>query len=244
MSNFFPRVKTVTKQFFIVLVLLSTSAWAEWTSIGNTDIYDIYVDISTVRKKGNYGKMWTLFDFKTVQRDVAEKPYLSSMAQDEFDCDGERSRTLYLSFHSKNMGIGDNVWTRNGPDAWTPSPPGSVIERLWKVACGKQGKMSETGEKEQQKSIEEFMARIQAKIRAHIVIPPNMSGNPEAIYDVTLFAGGGVKTAVLVKTSGVPAYDEAVRRAIRAAEPLPLPAEADLFQEFFRELRLNFRPNE
>ncbi len=97
---------------------------------------------------------------------------------------------------------------------------------------------------QQQKSIDEFMARIQAKIRAHIVIPPSMSGNPEAVYEVALFANGNLNKAVLAKSSGVSAYDEAVVRAIHAAEPLPVPADAELFQQAFRELRLAFRPNE
>jgi colicin import membrane protein len=97
---------------------------------------------------------------------------------------------------------------------------------------------------QQQKTIDEFMARIQAKIRAHIVIPPSLSGNPEAIYEVSLFANGTLNKTALARSSGVAAYDEAVLRAMHAAEPLPLPTDPELFQQAFRELRLAFRPNE
>jgi colicin import membrane protein len=97
---------------------------------------------------------------------------------------------------------------------------------------------------QQQKTVDEFMVRIQAKIRAHIVIPPSMTGNPEAIYEVALFANGTLNKATLARSSGVTAYDEAVLRAMHAAEPLPLPADPELFQQAFRELRLAFRPNE
>ena len=97
---------------------------------------------------------------------------------------------------------------------------------------------------QQQKIIDDFLAQIQTRIRAHIVIPPSMSGNPEAIYDVVLFANGTLNNTTLAKSSGVPAYDEAVLRAMHAAEPLPLPSDPELFQQAFRDLRLAFRPNE
>ena len=51
-------------------------------------------------------------------------------------------------------------------------------------------------------------------------------------------------SATLRKSSGVPAYDAAVERAIMAAQPLPVPSETDLFQENFRELALVFRPKD
>ena len=76
-------------------------------------------------------------------------------------------------------------------------------------------------------------------------MPPNLSGNPEAVYEVTLLPGGDVLDAPrLVKSSGVPAYDAAVSRAIMAAAPLPVPKEPDLFQAFFRKINLKFRPRE
>ncbi|HEY8084368.1 MAG TPA: cell envelope integrity protein TolA, partial [Methylophilaceae bacterium] len=47
----------------------------------------------------------------------------------------------------------------------------------------------------------------------------------------------------LVKSSGLSACDEAVERAILAAQPLPLPPQTELFDQF-RNLNINFRPNE
>ena len=96
----------------------------------------------------------------------------------------------------------------------------------------------------QQKLIDDWTARIQAKIRGSVVVPPNMQGNPEARFEVVLLPGGEVLSATLRKSSGVPAYDAAVERAIMAAQPLPVPDETDLFQENFRELHLKFRPKD
>ncbi|MEK7810723.1 MAG: TonB C-terminal domain-containing protein [Pseudomonadota bacterium] len=45
----------------------------------------------------------------------------------------------------------------------------------------------------------------------------------------------------MLKSSGNPAYDIAAERAIYKAQPLPLPADANM-QKLFRELRLTIRP--
>jgi len=96
----------------------------------------------------------------------------------------------------------------------------------------------------QQKLIDDWRARIQAKIKGRVVVPANIQGNPEARFDVVLLPGGEVLSATLRKSSGVAAYDAAVERAIMAAQPLPVPSETDLFQENFRELALVFRPKD
>jgi colicin import membrane protein len=96
----------------------------------------------------------------------------------------------------------------------------------------------------QQKLIDDWKARIQAKIKGRVVVPANIQGNPEARFDVVLLPGGEVLSATLRKSSGVPAYDAAVERAIMAAQPLPVPSETELFQENFRELALLFRPKD
>jgi colicin import membrane protein len=52
---------------------------------------------------------------------------------------------------------------------------------------------------------------------------------------------GEVLTTRLLKSSGNPAYDAAVERAILKSSPLPLPASKELFS---RELKLTFRPHD
>jgi len=67
--------------------------------------------------------------------------------------------------------------------------------------------------------------KIRAKIKGNIILPQEIPGNPEAIFDVTLHAG----------------YDDAVERAINKSSPLPLPDDRGLFR---RDLELKFRPQE
>lgn len=92
--------------------------------------------------------------------------------------------------------------------------------------------------------VDEYIAKIAAKVRRFIVLPPGVSPQIRAEFNVTLLPGGEVLNASLAKSSGNEAYDAAVERAILKAQPLPLPpAEKNMFNRF-RDLRLKFSPAE
>jgi colicin import membrane protein len=95
----------------------------------------------------------------------------------------------------------------------------------------------------QNRLIKDYIDQIQAKIQRYVVVPLDIQGNPQAVYKVVLLPGGDVLSATLVKSSGVPAYDGSIERAISKAQPLPLPPDPALFPRF-RELDLQFRPND
>lgn len=83
---------------------------------------------------------------------------------------------------------------------------------------------------------------IQAKIRRHIVMPPDVAENAEAIFLIVVLPGGLVMdNPQLLKSSGNTAYDNAAERAIYKAQPLPLPQDATVAR-MFRELRLSVKP--
>jgi len=85
----------------------------------------------------------------------------------------------------------------------------------------------------------DYIRRIQGKIRGNVVVPPDMPGNPEAIFAVVQLPSGEIIDVQLSKSSGVRAYDEAVQRAILKSSPLPRPDSPDMFR---RNLTLKFRP--
>jgi colicin import membrane protein len=85
----------------------------------------------------------------------------------------------------------------------------------------------------------DYIRRIQAKIKGNVVVPPEIAGNPEAIFDVVQLPTGEIIDAQIRKSSGNRAYDEAVQRAIIKSSPLPRPDSPDMFQ---RSLSLRFRP--
>ncbi|MEO8487907.1 MAG: TonB C-terminal domain-containing protein [Betaproteobacteria bacterium] len=85
----------------------------------------------------------------------------------------------------------------------------------------------------------DWIRRIQSKIRGNVVLPPEMPGNPEAIFEVVQLPTGEIIDVQLRKSSGFRAYDEAVQRAILKSSPLPRPDRAEMFS---RALTLRFRP--
>jgi colicin import membrane protein len=91
------------------------------------------------------------------------------------------------------------------------------------------------------KAIADYLGRIRGKIRGNIVVPPEVKGNPEAVFDVTQLPSGEIVTVRLRRSSGHAALDAAIERAILKSSPLPKPEQADLFS---RSLELRFRPLE
>jgi colicin import membrane protein len=91
------------------------------------------------------------------------------------------------------------------------------------------------------KAIADYLGRIRGKIRGNIVLPPDIKGNPEAIFEVTQLPSGEVINVKLKKSSGHPALDAAVERAILKSSPLPKPEQGDVFD---RLLNIPYRPRE
>ena len=86
---------------------------------------------------------------------------------------------------------------------------------------------------------DKYIAALRLKIRGHIVLPPSINGNPEAEFKITQLPSGEVIGVRVSKSSGNRALDEAIERAIKKSDPLPLPDDPKLFQ---RELNLKYRP--
>jgi surface-adhesin protein E len=120
----------------LVLVVVSSSAVAEWILIGGDDKFRLYSNPATIIKSDSMVKMLRLTDFKAAQR-IDSKYYLSTKRQDEYDCVKEQYRIIYVNAYTENMGEG-NVVMRvvNKPDDWKLIPPGSQGEAVWKFACG------------------------------------------------------------------------------------------------------------
>jgi colicin import membrane protein len=87
---------------------------------------------------------------------------------------------------------------------------------------------------------EDWANRIRGKVRGNISLPPAISGFPKAEFELELLPDGSIaREPRLTKSSGIPALDEAIKRAILKSDPLPLPAKAEVFE---RSLKLVFDP--
>lgn len=96
---------------------------------------------------------------------------------------------------------------------------------------------------EQAKMEAAYKERIRSKIASMLRLPENMVGNPKAVFAVTVLPSGEVGQVRLISSSGQPAYDTAVERAILKAVPLPLPPDKTVAARF-RDLTLPIQPKQ
>ena len=86
----------------------------------------------------------------------------------------------------------------------------------------------------------EYAGRIRARIKPNIVYSDAGAGNPLATVEVKLAPNGTIISKRLVKSSGVPAWDEAVLRAIEKTEVLPRDIDGRVPPPF----EIDFRPRD
>jgi colicin import membrane protein len=84
-----------------------------------------------------------------------------------------------------------------------------------------------------------YVGKIRGKIRSNIVLPQNISGNPEAEFAIVQLPTGEVLSVTMTRSSGNKLLDDAIERAVRKSSPLPLPDRPDQFR---RELRIKYSP--
>jgi colicin import membrane protein len=115
----------------------------------------------------------------------------------------------------------------------------SIVDRQFAIEqAGRAERAAAAG-----RTVDKYTGMIAARIRSRIVMPPGVADDARAVFEVTVLPGGSVLPPRLVTSSGNAAYDNAVERAIIKAQPLPLPPDAGLFNNF-REMKLGFRPKE
>ena len=91
------------------------------------------------------------------------------------------------------------------------------------------------------RGLADYASKIRGKVRGNIVLPPNIQGNPEAIFEVSQLPTGEELAVKLKRSSGNPGLDAAIERAILKSSPLPKPDDPALFQ---RTLEIKYKPFE
>jgi colicin import membrane protein len=90
--------------------------------------------------------------------------------------------------------------------------------------------------------VKEYEAKIRQRIYSRMIRQPCGNAVPE--YSISLMPDGRLLSdPKLVKSSNIPACDDAAFRAIKDAQPLPLPPDPELFSNF-RDLRIPFKPEQ
>jgi colicin import membrane protein len=116
-------------------------------------------------------------------------------------------------------------------------------KRLAQEQADAQKKLAQAAAAAQAREIDKYKQAIATRIRRFIVEPPSLQGNPEVELDIIVLPGGEVLDVRTKRPSGQTPWDNAVERAIRRAQPLPVPSDPALMKEF-RELNLKFRPKD
>jgi hypothetical protein len=111
------------------------SCYAAWEKIGTQEGRDIYFDRASVKMNGDMIKMWSLFDLPAPQKGGDGKSFLSGKELNEFDCKEERIRSMHVYLHQANMGNGAEVSSSEEAGKWKPVAPGTISEKLLKLAC-------------------------------------------------------------------------------------------------------------
>jgi len=121
----------------LLLLLVSTSIFAEWTNMGGNEDTTLYIDFQSMHKEGHIIDLWNMIDNKTTQVS-GNYNYLSEKNHFEYDCEKETLRILDGSYYADHMGKGDTVFEqlnlKENPEKITV---GAMTEVLWKIACGK-----------------------------------------------------------------------------------------------------------
>ena len=84
-----------------------------------------------------------------------------------------------------------------------------------------------------------YAMAIRSKVRKNLVLPRNVPDSASATVEVVLSDTGAVARLRTLKSSGFPAYDAAIKRAIQRAQPYPLLLVAE--QQGPMAMRLRFQ---
>ena len=115
--------------------------------------------------------------------------------------------------------------------------PNASAQQMANAAAAESEQRASAGKK----GLKDYAAKIRGKVRGNIVLPPNISGNPEAIFEVDQLPSGEVLAVKLKRSSGNAGLDQAIERAILKSSALPKPDDPALFQ---RTLEIKYKPFE
>jgi len=121
----------------LLLISMSSSALAEWVKVAGNDKLTAYADPSTLRKKGNITKIWSLFDFRAENTLTDGSPYLSVMRETEYNCKDHVQHMLSYSIYSGNMGKGKLLDKGGDPQDWKPVSQSGMAMAMMEYACSK-----------------------------------------------------------------------------------------------------------
>lgn len=124
-------MRTLFAPILGILFLIALPASAEWVKISESNESIWYLDPSTIKKNGNFVRMWGITELKKKDKDDG---HLSRRALYDFDCKNERYRILTISAHSERMAGGKVLSTESIP-TWDYIAPETVGAFMFELVC-------------------------------------------------------------------------------------------------------------
>ncbi len=90
---------------------------------------------------------------------------------------------------------------------------------------------------------QQYGESVRNRVRPYVVLPDGIKGNPEAVVEVIILPTLEIRSSRILRSSGSPAWDQAVLAALAEVKRFPpLPKGAEFAD--YRRITLNFRPKE
>jgi hypothetical protein len=119
--------------FTLLLLLTCAPAWAKWVLVLESSDSWFYMEPSTIRKAGQYRRVWALINFR---QQVSFNAHSARIHQ-QYDCKEERYRILRHESYTEWMAGGKMVASLIGPEKWDAIAPGSAAQIIFKKVCAK-----------------------------------------------------------------------------------------------------------
>ena len=121
------------KKLFLItltLLLLSSPSFGEWKEVGQNYDGVSFIEIDTVRKKGNlsyYNWMQDFFEPKSFG--------LSSKGRGVMNCKTKKYKEFFSKYYDESMGRGKMNSMIDDDDSWSDFMPGSIVDKYFKLVC-------------------------------------------------------------------------------------------------------------
>ena len=115
-----------------ILFLFTSSAWAEWITIGENDADTLYIDFASLKPSGQIRKILELQDFKQRGKDGA----MSVLTKSEYDCEKGTYRVMAVTTFAGPMAAGKKISTKTtNSKVWISVESAADDETVFDTVC-------------------------------------------------------------------------------------------------------------
>ena len=118
-----------------LLSLFCCAANAEWKSFAKADDFEIFIEDTSVKVRGEIVRLWVRWTYKA-NKTLSIYTYRSASYYQSFQCVEDETRITYAVYTASADGSGESVHNTNTPDTlWRPILPGTYDASLKAWAC-------------------------------------------------------------------------------------------------------------